>query len=121
MRASCVWREGDVQSVSPLSDLFPQVTDDLIWIPGLMTKGSDWYVVTQDKFRKRRGAEREALRRAGHCVYVLDPAWCTQPFWSKAAHLVKWWPMVLARARLTKSGVYRVPWNHSTKGKFEGL
>jgi PIN like domain len=47
--------EPGVQSIVHLSDLFPPATDDLVWIPGLSQHGADWYVVSQDKFRKSKG------------------------------------------------------------------
>ena len=49
-----------VESVVHLTDVFPPATEDLVWIPGLSAHGSDWYVISQDKFRKSRGAERYA-------------------------------------------------------------
>ena len=64
--------ENGVDEVIHLSDRFPRSTPDLEWIPAL---GQDWYIVSIDKFAKSRGQEREALRRAGHTVYVLDPQW----------------------------------------------
>jgi hypothetical protein len=113
--------EPDVGKIAHLADLFAPATPDAEWIPGLSAHGADWYVVTQDKFRKSRGAEREALRRAGHTVYVLDPSWCSKSFWLKSAQLVLWWPLLLQHARLTSGGVHRVPWRHSTRGKFESI
>jgi hypothetical protein len=47
--------ESNVESVVHLSELFPPATDDLVWIPGLTDAGSDWYVVSQDKFSQEQG------------------------------------------------------------------
>lgn len=113
--------EQGVQSVVHLIDLFEPGADDLVWIPGLQKLGGDWYVVSQDKFKKSRGAEREALRRAGHTAYVLDQSWTSQPFYSKASQLIRWWPQVLQHARLTSGGVHRIPWRHSSAGRFQSL
>jgi hypothetical protein len=113
--------EVGVESVVHLADLFSPATDDLVWIPGLHKHGADWYIVSIDKFKKRRGAEREALRRAGHSVYALAPGWSSQPYWAKAAQLVHWWPQVLSHARLTRGGVYGVPWRHSSSKKFDSV
>ncbi len=110
--------EPDVATVAHLIDRFSPATPDLEWIPSL---GTGWYVVSQDKFIKSRGAEREALRRAGHTVYVLDPQWATHRFWRKAVQLVQWWPQVLDHARLTQGGVHRIPWRHSSGKKFMSL
>lgn len=117
MRELCTF-EDDVDEVVHLFAKFPRNCPDLTWIPAL---GSDWYIVSQDKFAKSKGGEREALRRAGHTVYVLDPAWCSHPFWIKSAQLVDWWPDLLAHARLTQGGVYRVPWRRSSSKKFISL
>ena len=113
--------EQGVQSVVHLIDLFEPGADDLVWIPGLQKLGGDCYVVSQDKFKKSRGAEREALRRAGHTAYVLDQSWTSQPFYSKASQLIRWWPQVLQHARLTSGGVHRIPWRHSSAGRFQSL
>jgi hypothetical protein len=110
--------ETDVRHVDHLTDHHPGKTPDLTWIPGL--EGS-WYIVSVDKFNKSRGQEREALRRAGHTVYVLDPQWSPHPFWKKSAQLVSWWPHVLEHARLTQGGVHRIPWRHTSSKKFFSL
>lgn len=113
--------ESEVGSICHLTDLFKPATPDPEWIAGLSDHGHDWYIVSQDKFRKSRGAEREAIRRAGHGAYVLDPSWTSHPFWTKSAQLVLWWPLVLQHARLTRGGVHRIPWRHSARGKFESI
>lgn len=113
--------EPGVDCVKHLSEIFPPATDDLEWIPGLKRLGDDWYVISQDKFRKSRGSEREALRRAGHTTYVLDKLWASQPHWPKAVQLVRWWPRLLEHARLTNGGVHRVPWTYSPTKRFDSL
>lgn len=104
-----------VQDVAHLSDKFKGNTSDLTWIPGL---GSGWYIVSIDKFTKSRGQEREALRRAGHTVYILDPQWSSHSFWLKSARMILWWPQVLEHAKLTQGGIYRIPWRHTSGKKF---
>ncbi|MGQ3053497.1 MAG: hypothetical protein ACT6S0_17100 [Roseateles sp.] len=110
--------EPAVEEVLHLTDKFRGNTPDLEWIPAL---GQGWYIVSIDKFAKSRGQEREALRRAGHAVYVMDPQWSKHPFWLKSARLVLWWPQVLEHARLTEGGGYRLPWKHSSSKKFLSL
>jgi len=117
IRELCVG-EQDVKEVCHLTDRFPPSTSDLKWIEGL---GKNWYVVSIDKFTKSRGAEREALRRAGHTVYVLDPQWSSHPFWSKSSRLVLWWPQVLEHARLIQGGIHRIPWRHTSGKRFVSL
>ncbi len=69
--------ELSVEGVFHLTDRFKGNTPDLEWIPAL---GQGWYIVSIDKFAKSRGQEREALRRAGHTVYVMDPQWSKHAF-----------------------------------------
>jgi hypothetical protein len=110
--------ESDVDDVVHLTDRFAPSTPDLEWIPAL---GADWYIVSIDKFSKSRGQEREALRRAGHTVYVLDSQWSKHAFWSKSARLVQWWPHVLEHARLTVGGNYKIPWRHFSGKRFQSM
>ncbi|MBW8846460.1 MAG: hypothetical protein JF607_15965 [Burkholderiales bacterium] len=117
IRELCVGEQG-VEEVVHLTDRFKGNTPDLEWIPAL---GQGWYIVSIDKFAKSRGQEREALRRAGHTVYVMDPQWSKQRFWMQSARLVLWWPQVLEHARLTEGGSYRIPWKHSSIKKFQSL
>ncbi len=110
--------EPKVQGVFHLTDKFKGNTPDLEWIRAL---DGSWYIVSIDKFSKGRGQEREALRRAGHTVYVLDPQWSTHMFWRKSSQLILWWPHVLDHARLTEGGIYRIPWRYTSGKKFVGL
>jgi hypothetical protein len=110
--------EPDVTEVVHLTDRFERSTPDLDWIPAL---GPGWSIVSIDKFSKNRGQEREALSRAGHAVYVLDPQWSKHSFWKKSAQLVSWWPQLLDHARLHSRGNYKVPWRHTSARTFMGL
>lgn len=113
--------EPGVERVVHLVDLFPPATPDLTWITGLGEHGDDWYVVSLDKFRKSKGAEREALRRAGHTTYVLDKSWGGFQYWAKVVQLVQWWPRILEHARLTHGGVHRVQWKFSPSKRFDSI
>lgn len=113
--------EADVQRVAHLTEMFPPGTADPVWIPGLLEHGDDWYIVSQDKFRKSKGAEREALRRAGHTTYVLDASWVSHPFWVKAVNLVRWWPRLIEHARVANGGVHRVRWSYSPTRKLDSI
>jgi len=117
LRALCRG-EREVLRVDHLTDRFPGNTPDLQWISGL---DGSWYVISIDKFKKSHGQEREALRRAGHTVYVLDPQWDKHNFWLKSARLVAWWPQVLEHARLAQGGMHRIPWKHTSGKKFLSL
>ena len=108
---------GDVQAVIHLRDRFEGDAPDVEWIAALAADGP-WCIVSIDRFTKNHDAEREALRRAGHTVFVLDRQWSRQTFWLQAERLVRWWPQVLASSRLIAGGALRVPWHHSASARF---
>lgn len=110
-------READIEEVIHLRDRFQPNTPDVEWISKLAENGR-WAIVSSDRFTKNNDAEREALRRAGHTVFVLERQWSEQTFWLQAERLVRWWPQILAQARLVSDGAFRVPWHHSSKSKF---
>jgi hypothetical protein len=109
-----------VDEVIHLSDRFSRDADDLVWIPGLSADGP-WYIVSIDRFSKHHGAEREAIRRAGHTIFVLDSQCSKHGFWLQVERFVRWWPQIVAYAGLVSGGAYRVPWQHSSKAKFEAI
>lgn len=48
-----------VEQVHHLKELFPQSADDVVWLNRLQDHGPHWVVVTNDKFKKQGGDERE--------------------------------------------------------------
>lgn len=113
--------EPDIGSVIHLIDRFPRNEKDTVWISALAADGAPWYVVSIDKFKKDHRAERQAISAAGHTVYVLDSQWSSHPYWDKAARFIVWWPQILQHARLSSGGVYRVPWRHTSKTRFQAI
>lgn len=110
-----------IESVIHLSDRFDRAAKDLVWLSALEAEGGPWYVISIDKFKKDHRAEREAIRRCGHTIYVLDPQWSVQAFWAKAAKLILWWPVIVQHASLTSGGVHRVPWRHTSQSRFQSM
>lgn len=110
--------EPNVQEVVHLRDRFHPATQDVKWIEALASSGEQWVVISIDKFTKSKGAEREALRRAGLTVYVLDPQWGKHQYWKVAGRMVQWWPQIVQHASLTKGGVYRIQWRPSQGHRF---
>lgn len=92
----------------------------LTWI-GDLAKDGPWYIISIDRFKKQHGAEREAIRRAGHTVFILDAQWSKHEFWLQAARLVRWWPQIVAYSALVSGGAYRVPWQHSPTAKLQAI
>jgi hypothetical protein len=110
----------DVDKVIHLSDRFERNATDLTWI-GELTKDGPWYIISIDRFKKQHGAEREAIRRAGHTVFVLDSQWSRHGFWLQSERLVRWWPQVVDYSSLVSGGAYRVPWQHSPATKLQAI
>lgn len=100
-------------SVVHLSDVLPRNTPDVDWIENL-AKDKKHVVVTQDRLNK--GLEREALRRAGLLVFLLDKGWASHKFWPKAANLVTWWPEIIEMTEKIEGGAaFRVSWRKAKK------
>lgn len=110
---------GDVEVVT-LYDMFPKDIKDVDFIERLSQTGQ-WCIVSIDRFTKHHNAEREALRRGGHIVFVLEKQWSTQPYWIKAERLVKWWPQIVAQAKILESGMLSVPFAHRASAKFKQI
>ncbi len=113
--------EPHVDKIMHLRDRFAGNEKDVVWMAALAAGGDPWYVISIDKFKKDHRAEREAIRRAGHTVYVLDPQWSSQPYWGKAARFLLWWPHILAHAKLTSGGVHCVPWRYTSQSRFKAM
>ncbi len=109
-----------ITSVIHLTDRFSRDAPDLTWI-GDLSKDGPWCIVSIDRFRKQHGAEREALRRAGHIVFVLDQQWSKHTFWTQSERLVRWWPQIMNFSSMVSSGAYRVPWQHTPSSKFQAI
>jgi hypothetical protein len=109
-----------VEEVIHLSDRFARDAQDLTWIGDLANDGQ-WYIISIDRFKKQHGAEREAIRRAGHTVFILDAQWSRQGFWAQSERLVRWWPQVVTYSALVSGGAYRVPWQHSPAAKLQAV
>lgn len=94
-------------------------TPDAEWITNLAADGRH-VVVTQDRLNK--GLEREALRRAGLLVFMLDKNWAQHQFWPKATNLVNWWPRIIEMTESIQGGAaFKVPWKKSGVGRFEQI
>jgi len=107
----------DVERVVALVDMFPPDVKDVDFI-GCLSQQGQWCIVSGDSFAKHHGAEREAIRRGGHTVFVLSSQWSSIQYWQKAERLVKWWPQIVQQARMVERAMFSVPFNHSPRNKF---
>ena len=112
--------EPRVAKVIHLTDRFARDAADLTWI-GDLKKDGPWYIISIDRFKKQHGAEREAIRRAGHTVFVLDQQWSKQSFWLQSERLVRWWPQITSFSSSVSGGSFRVPWGHTPATKFQAV
>ncbi len=104
-------------TVCHLADRFERNISDQHWMKFLADEGG-WTVISQDAFRKN-DLERDALRKSGLIVFVLDRQWANQSYWPKAANLVKWWPSIADQSlRMQGGAAFRVPWRHAAGGRF---
>ena len=109
----------DRHTVVHLRARFPADTPDAEWIAELSKEG-DWVVITHDRFNK--GLGREALKRAGLMVFLLDKRWKDHDFWEKSVQLARWWPRIVEQAEGISGGAaFQVPWNFRGKGQFKQL
>ena len=109
-----------VDEVIHLTDRFEPNAPDIEWI-GELTKDCPWYIVSIDRFKKQHGAERQAIRRAGHTVFVLDGQWSRHGFWMQTVRLVRWWPDLVDYSNRVSGGADRVPWQHSSSAKLQAI
>ncbi|MEW5882117.1 MAG: hypothetical protein AB1761_16945 [Pseudomonadota bacterium] len=107
----------EVESVVHLRDRFKPNERDLVWAPELVKDGP-WSIISMDHFTRNHNAEREALRRAGHTVFVLDRQWSKHLFWAQGQQLIGWWPKIVEQSTLVSGGAFSVPWRQSAKRKF---
>lgn len=116
-RALHALSEPEFHEVRHIREKFPEDTDDQTWIAALEREGA-WVVITRDKLSK--GLEREALRRAGLLVFMLDKSWSKQRYWDIAYQATRWWPRIVEFAQGIQGGAaFKVPWAFRGKGRFE--
>lgn len=82
---------------------------DLAWIAALRDQGG-WAVLTVDRKLRTRPHEREALGQSGLIVFVLAHGWNQEPYWPKAAGVVRWLPsMIEAASDVTPPALMEIP------------
>lgn len=67
---------------------------DLDWITTLRDERG-WAVLTADRRLPTRPHERLALMQSGLLFFVLAPGWNQEPYWPKAAGVIRWLPSML--------------------------
>lgn len=109
----------DGDEVIHLRKKFPPNTPDTEWLRQLGAEGS-WIVVCGDLNIIRTRAERVVWRSVGLVGFFLKKGWINITPWEQAWRLVKWWPTIVAQARIAAPGsTYGVQLNPT--GKLETL
>ena len=108
----------DGHDVYSLREKFGPSTPDVEWI-NVLANERNWVIISQDRFAKKDGLEKEAIKKSGLMVFCLKKAWSGQKYWDKAYHLVKWFPLIAAQAQaITGGAAFWVPLNGK---KFEQI
>jgi hypothetical protein len=102
-RALAVLAEFQQYDIIHLRDRFEPETRDLDWIPVLAAEG-DWVIISGDTRISRSKAERAAWHESGLTAFFLSDDWSQKKFWTQAAELVRWWPVIVLTARQAPSG-----------------
>ena len=93
----------DGDEVVHLRQKFSASAPDVEWIRTLGEEGG-WIVVSGDLDIIRTRAERVVWRGAGLIGFFLKKGWINLPPWEQAWRLVKWWPTLVAQARIAAPG-----------------
>jgi hypothetical protein len=93
----------DGDEVVHLRDRFKPDTPDVDWIRTLSEEGG-WILICGDMNITRTKAERAVWKNAGLVGFFLKKGWINQTPWEQAWRLVKWWPTIVAQARIAAPG-----------------
>jgi hypothetical protein len=100
-------------------DRFAPDTPDVEWIQRLSAEGS-WVVVSGDLNILRTRAEKPVWKAARLIGFFLKKGWMNITPWDQAWHLIRWWPLITAQAKLAEPGsTYLV--HLKFNGKLESL
>jgi hypothetical protein len=109
----------DGDEVVHLRSRFAQDTPDADWLKSLGDEGG-WILVCGDLNITRARAERVVWKSVGLVGFFLKKGWMNLTPWDQAWRLVKWWPTIVAQARIAAPGnTYGVGVNAT--GKLETL
>ena len=74
---------------------------DVEWIAALRQEGG-WGVLTADRRLRTRPHERLALMQSGLVFFVLAKGWNQEPYWPKAAGVIRWLPSMIEAFRTVR-------------------
>lgn len=108
---------GQVDKVVGARSKFAAGTADIAWMKELgEDRGARWTIISRDRFRKQKGAERLVQRQYGLSVFVLQKSWASKQYWEMTAQFIHWWPRIVEQACATERVAMEVPW--SLSGRF---
>ena len=95
-------------SVEHLQDRFPPGTPDPEWIRAL--QGEDIVIVSGDTRIAKNPINCAAWKESQLTAFFLDEDWARAKFWTQAAELVRWCPVIIDTAKRGRRGAgYRLP------------
>jgi PIN like domain len=82
---------------------------DSDWIAALHGEGA-WGVLTLDRKLRTRPHEQRALMQSGLVVFILAHGWAAEPYWPKAAGVIRWVPRMIDALREARPpALFEVP------------
>jgi len=94
-------QQGD--TVVHLIARFPADTKDPVWLRALGAEGG-WIIVSGDHRISTGKAERAAWHESGLTAFFFASGFTSQRFWTQAAEVVRWWPIVRRVAQEAHTG-----------------
>ncbi|MDE0029197.1 MAG: hypothetical protein OXU42_07345 [Deltaproteobacteria bacterium] len=109
---------GDIE-LSSVYDEHHQGSSDEYWITEFANKDGN-AILTADTDFFRKPNQIVAIHQTRLTVFHLPPRWANAQAHLQAAHLLIWWPRIVATLREDKRGeVWTVPWNIKDSGELK--
>lgn len=94
-----------VQIVSARKYALPKAASDVPWLQKFAKSGGK-VVVSGDAKMRGRLHEQKALSDAGFIVFFMARSWNQMSSHEKVAMLIRWWPIIVAKALSAKPGQF---------------
>ena len=108
-RALAALSAPDGHEVHHIAERFGPEVADADWIGRLVEEGG-WTLVALEARAAKNRHERDAWRRSGLTVVLLNRAWAGLPLWEQARRLVRWWPRIVDQAgQLPPGQILKIP------------
>ena len=103
-RALKILAEKQPYEIAHLTDMFDRSNvKDEEWISHLARDG-DWVIISGDPRITRGKAEQLAWRESGLTCFFFVDGWSSKSFWNQAEDIVRWWPLIVTKAKEARRG-----------------